>query len=91
MRDFYTATKCFGGNKLLTEFVKITQEMQLANPIFLDYALPGNRECGVCLPGVPDDLQQYCMHHPEITRYNSNKIGAADHNFDKNYLAQTLP
>lgn len=49
-----------GGNKPLAEFVKIMQEMKLAYPKFIDYALPGNRECGVCPSGVPDDLQQYC-------------------------------
>jgi glyoxylase-like metal-dependent hydrolase (beta-lactamase superfamily II) len=49
-----------GGDKPLAEFVKILEEMDLAYPKFIDYALPGNRECGVCPAGVPDDLQQYC-------------------------------
>ncbi|MBU2477959.1 MAG: MBL fold metallo-hydrolase, partial [Gammaproteobacteria bacterium] len=49
-----------GGDKPLAEFVKIMEEMDLAYPKFIDYALPGNRECGVCPTGVPDDLQQYC-------------------------------
>ena len=49
-----------GNNKPLAEFVKIMDEMDLAYPKFIDYALPGNRECGVCPTGVPDDLQQYC-------------------------------
>ena len=54
-----------GGNKPLAEFVKIMQELKLAYPNFIDYAVPGNRECGVCPTGVPDDLQQYCRHIAE--------------------------
>lgn len=54
-----------GGDKPLAEFVKIMQELNLAYPKFIDYAVPGNRECGVCPPGVPDDLQQYCKHIAE--------------------------
>jgi len=54
-----------GGDKPLAEFVKIMQEMKLAYPKFIDYAVPGNRECGVCPPGVPDDLQQYCAQMEE--------------------------
>jgi hypothetical protein len=34
--------------------------LKLAYPKFIDYAVPGNRECGVCPSGVPDDLQAYC-------------------------------
>jgi sulfur dioxygenase len=49
-----------GGNKPLGEFVKIMEELKLAYPKFIDYAVPGNRECGVCPPDVPEDLQQYC-------------------------------
>lgn len=49
-----------GGDKPLAEFVRIMQELELAYPKFIDYAVPGNRECGVCPNGLPDDLQQYC-------------------------------
>jgi glyoxylase-like metal-dependent hydrolase (beta-lactamase superfamily II) len=49
-----------GGERPLAEFVKIMRELKLPYPKFIDYAVPGNRECGVCPPGVPDDLQQYC-------------------------------
>lgn len=49
-----------GNDKPLDDFVKIMTEMDLAYPKFIDYALPGNRECGTCPPGVPEDLQQYC-------------------------------
>ncbi|MGL1832450.1 MBL fold metallo-hydrolase [Rhodocyclaceae bacterium SMB388] len=49
-----------GGDRTLAEFVKIMRELDLAYPRFIDYAVPGNRECGVCPGGVPDELQQYC-------------------------------
>lgn len=49
-----------GGDKPLAEFIKIMEELGLAYPRFIDYALPGNRACGKCPDGVPDDLQQYC-------------------------------
>jgi hypothetical protein len=35
--------------------------LKLAYPRFIDYAVPGNRACGACPPGVPEHLQQYCV------------------------------
>lgn len=49
-----------GGDRALEDFVKLMGDLNLAYPKFIDYAVPGNRECGVCPPGVPDHLQQYC-------------------------------
>lgn len=49
-----------GNNKPLAEFVEIMANLNLAYPKFIDYAVPGNRECGVCSPDVPEMLQQYC-------------------------------
>ena len=49
-----------GGDKSLEEFVKIMADLKLPYPKFIDYAVPGNRGCGVCPPDVPDHLQQYC-------------------------------
>lgn len=49
-----------GGDKTLAEFVKIMHALKLDYPKFIDFALPGNRECGVCPTGTPEDLQQYC-------------------------------
>jgi glyoxylase-like metal-dependent hydrolase (beta-lactamase superfamily II) len=51
-----------GGDTTLSEFVEIMQDLNLAYPKFIDYAVPGNRQCGVCPDGVPDDLQEYCSH-----------------------------
>lgn len=42
------------------EFITIMNGLKLAYPKFIDYAVPGNRGCGVCPGGVPENLQQYC-------------------------------
>lgn len=49
-----------GGDRTLEDFVLLMNGLDLAYPKFIDFAVPGNRECGVCPPGVPDQLQQYC-------------------------------
>jgi sulfur dioxygenase len=49
-----------GGGRRLEAFVELMGRLGLAYPKFIDHALPGNRLCGVCPPGVPEDLQQYC-------------------------------
>ena len=51
-----------GNSRPLAEFVKLMHELDLDYPKFIDYALPGNRQCGICPGGVPDDLLQYCGH-----------------------------
>jgi len=51
-----------GGDRTLAQFVAIMRDLDLAYPRFIDYAVPGNRECGVCPTGVPEDLRQYCEH-----------------------------
>ena len=42
------------------EFIEIMNGLKLAYPKFIDYAVPGNRGCGICPGGVPEHLQQYC-------------------------------
>lgn len=49
-----------GGERTLEEFVKLMGDLKLAYPKFIDHAVPGNRECGVCPPDVPTHLQEYC-------------------------------
>ncbi|TVQ87888.1 MAG: MBL fold metallo-hydrolase [Chromatiaceae bacterium] len=49
-----------GGNRPEAEFVALMNGLQLAYPKFIDYAVPGNRACGECPAGVPDNLMQYC-------------------------------
>jgi hypothetical protein len=35
-------------------------ELKLPYPKFIDYAVPGDRQCGVCPPDLDADLQRYC-------------------------------
>jgi len=49
-----------GGDRSLAEFVAIMRELKLPYPKFIDHAVPGNRECGVCPPDIADDLREYC-------------------------------
>lgn len=51
-----------GGERTLASFVELMNGLKLPYPKFIDYALPGNRECGTCPPSVPDHLQHYCSH-----------------------------
>ncbi|WP_018076675.1 MBL fold metallo-hydrolase [Thiobacillus denitrificans] len=54
-----------GGDRTLEDFVALMNGLQLAYPKFIDYAVPGNRDCGTCPPGVPEHLQQYCAQIAE--------------------------
>ena len=49
-----------GGDRSLAEFVAIMRELKLPYPKFIDHAVPGNRQCGVCPPDIADDLREYC-------------------------------
>ena len=53
------------GERTLEDFVALMNGLKLAYPKFIDYAVPGNRECGACPPGVPEHLQQYCAQIAE--------------------------
>lgn len=49
-----------GGGKTLEEFREIMANLKLPYPTFIDYAVPGNRQCGVCPVDLPDQLATYC-------------------------------
>lgn len=51
-----------GNRKTLEEFREIMANLKLAYPKFIDYAVPGNRQCGVCPSDLPEHLQEYCHH-----------------------------
>ena len=36
-------------------------ELNLPYPKFIDYAVPGNRQCGVCPQDLPEHLHAYCQ------------------------------
>lgn len=49
-----------GGDKTLEEFAHIMASLDLPYPKFIDYAVPGNRQCGVCPTDLPENLENYC-------------------------------
>lgn len=50
-----------GGDRTLDEFVELMAKLELPYPTFIDYAVPGNRACGVCPAELPAHLQRYCQ------------------------------
>ncbi len=49
-----------GGDRSLESFRDIMANLNLPYPKFIDYAVPGNRQCGVCPSGLPENLEKYC-------------------------------
>jgi len=49
-----------GGGRSLAEFVAIMQALKLPYPKFIDHAVPGNKQCGVCPEDLPEKLKEYC-------------------------------
>lgn len=49
-----------GKQRTRAEFVQIMAELKLPYPKFIDHAVPGNRQCGVCPDDLPEQLQGYC-------------------------------
>ncbi|MAM00022.1 MAG: Zn-dependent hydrolase [Alteromonadaceae bacterium] len=49
-----------GQGKSLAEFRAIMGGLDLAYPKFIDYAVPGNQQCGLCPDLLPEHLQEYC-------------------------------
>ncbi len=54
-----------GGERTPEEFRRIMAELNLPYPRFIDYAVPGNRQCGVCPPNLPKELAAYCRQMEE--------------------------
>lgn len=44
----------------IDEFVQLMSELKLPYPKFIDYAVPGNRQCGVCPSHLPEKMKEYC-------------------------------
>jgi sulfur dioxygenase len=49
-----------GKGKTLEEFREIMANLNLPYPTFIDHAVPGNRQCGVCPAELPEKLAPYC-------------------------------
>ena len=54
-----------GEDRTLEEFMDIMANLNLPYPKFIDFAVPGNRQCGVCPSGLPEDLEGYCRQMSE--------------------------
>ena len=51
-----------GQGRTLEQFREIMANLNLPYPTFIEFAVPGNRECGVCPDQVPAELEKYCAH-----------------------------
>lgn len=49
-----------GQERTLEEFIQIMNNLNLPYPTFIDYAVPGNKRCGVCPTDLPENLDKYC-------------------------------
>lgn len=54
-----------GQGRDLESFLKLMSALKLPYPKFIEYAVPGNRACGVCPPDLPEDLEAYCRRMSE--------------------------
>lgn len=54
-----------GNNRNEEEFVRIMHEMDLPYPRKIDFAVPGNEQCGVCPPNVPEEFRKPCAKHDQ--------------------------
>lgn len=54
-----------GQQRTLAEFTALMAALQLPYPKFIDHAVPGNRQCGVCPDDLPAQLQAYCAQMTE--------------------------
>jgi len=50
-----------GGNRTLEDFVALMARLNLPYPNFIDWAVPGNRQCGVCPTELPEPLRAHCV------------------------------
>ncbi|MBI3898905.1 MAG: MBL fold metallo-hydrolase [Gammaproteobacteria bacterium] len=44
----------------LDQFIQLMSELKLPYPKFIDYAVSGNRQCGVCPSHLPEKMKEYC-------------------------------
>jgi sulfur dioxygenase len=54
-----------GGDTTIDEFKHIMANLNLPYPKFIDHAVPGNRQCGVCPADLPENLADYCQQMTE--------------------------
>ena len=49
-----------GGGKSQEDFVEIMENLKLDYPKFIEHAVPGNQQCGVCPADLPNNMAAYC-------------------------------
>ena len=54
-----------GQERTLEQFREIMANLNLPYPKFIDYAVPGNQQCGICPDHLPENLEQYCRQMTE--------------------------
>ena len=54
-----------GHGRTLADFVATMARLDLPYPKFIDYAVPGNRQCGVCPSDLPEEMREYCQQMVE--------------------------
>ncbi len=54
-----------GQQRTADEFKAIMAGLDLPYPKFIDYAVPGNQQCGVCPDHLPENLEKYCAQMTE--------------------------
>lgn len=54
-----------GEDRTLEEFRNIMANLNLPFPKFIEYAVPGNKQCGICPPDVPENMAKYCQQMTE--------------------------
>ncbi|MCW5666297.1 MAG: MBL fold metallo-hydrolase [Piscinibacter sp.] len=57
-----------GQGRSQAEFEALMAGLNLPYPKFIDHAVPGNRQCGVCPTDLPEQLQAYCHRMTESTQ-----------------------
>lgn len=50
-----------GNGRSEAEFIDIMGNLDLPYPKFIDHAVPGNKQCGVCPSHLPEDIANYCQ------------------------------
>lgn len=54
-----------GEGQSLEQFRSTMAKLKLPYPTFMEYAVPGNRQCGVCPCDLPENLDKYCQQMTE--------------------------
>ena len=54
-----------GNDRPMDEFIKIMDSLDLPYPKKIDFAVPGNEDCGVCPENTPEELRAPCDVHEQ--------------------------